>query len=261
MEVVGRGPPLVLWHGWGMNLRVFDGLCAALSDEFRLIAVDLPGHGRSGWRDGLTGGAQLELLLRSLPERTALLGWSLGGQMALRAAASAPGRIERLVLISTTPRFVEGEDWPHGLHPAVLYQFARRLRRDHHQTVREFLELQVRGSRGARRVFATLRAALVAHGEARPEALAAGLRWLANQDLRKLAAGVGTQTLVIGGQHDRVTPPQAMAALAALMPHATHLKFRRAGHAPFLSHLAELLPALREFLRGSATTPTVAPTA
>lgn len=48
-EARGSGPAVVLLHGWGLNVRVWDGLAAALSDRFRVIAVDLPGHGRSTW--------------------------------------------------------------------------------------------------------------------------------------------------------------------------------------------------------------------
>ena len=50
-ESGGRdAPALVLLHGWGLNVRVWDTLGAALEGRFRLIAVDLPGHGRSPWR-------------------------------------------------------------------------------------------------------------------------------------------------------------------------------------------------------------------
>ncbi|MDE2449608.1 MAG: alpha/beta fold hydrolase, partial [Gammaproteobacteria bacterium] len=48
-EVRGSGPALVLLHGWGLNVRVWDGLAAALCDRFRIVAIDLPGHGRSAW--------------------------------------------------------------------------------------------------------------------------------------------------------------------------------------------------------------------
>jgi len=45
----GCGRDLVLLHGWSMNLRVWDGLAGVLEKSFRLISVDLPGHGRSEW--------------------------------------------------------------------------------------------------------------------------------------------------------------------------------------------------------------------
>ncbi len=49
VETRGQGPDLVLLHGWGLNLRVWDGLADELSKSFRVITMDLPGHGRSGW--------------------------------------------------------------------------------------------------------------------------------------------------------------------------------------------------------------------
>jgi len=47
VETRGQGPDLVLLHGWGLNLRVWDSLAGVLENSFRIIAVDLPGHGRS----------------------------------------------------------------------------------------------------------------------------------------------------------------------------------------------------------------------
>ena len=48
-EMRGRGKDLVLLHGWGLTLGVWDGLAHALARRFRVIAIDLPGHGRSDW--------------------------------------------------------------------------------------------------------------------------------------------------------------------------------------------------------------------
>src|SRR3569623_85877 len=80
-------PVLVLVHGWGMNARVFDVLAQLLAGDFDVRALDLPGHGgRSGqsnnslqdWADDLA---------EQVPEGSTVLGWSLGGQVVLRAAA------------------------------------------------------------------------------------------------------------------------------------------------------------------------------
>ena len=43
------GQDVVLLHGWSLNLRVWDGLVRQLVPRFRVIAIDLPGHGRSDW--------------------------------------------------------------------------------------------------------------------------------------------------------------------------------------------------------------------
>jgi len=161
-----------------------------------------------------------------------------------------PTKVARLLLVATTPRFVAGPDWPHGMAPAALAKLAQQLETDYQRTVSEFLELQVRGGARSKSVLAALRASLLAHGEARPEALAAGLETLSSTDLRPTLGLVRTPTLVVGGQYDRVTPPAAARALAAMLPDARYVEFARAAHAPFLSHPTEFVALAREFLGG-----------
>lgn len=181
-EVRGSGPALVLLHGWGLNLRIWDGLAAALCDRLRIIAVDLPGHGRSAWlpeRASLEEqAAQVGETVAGIADEYSLLGWSLGSQIALQLAAgtarsvtrpghaSAAATIRRLVLVAATPRFIAAPDWPHGAPAARLAAQASGLRADYRRTVSDFLELQVRGSAAAGEALEQMRSALFAHGTA-----------------------------------------------------------------------------------------------
>ena len=244
--------PLVLLHGWGMNLRVFDPLRAALGTTQRVIAIDLPGHGASPWSADSSPQQQLAAIAAMLPRAATLVGWSLGGQLALQLAREPALEVRRLVLLTTSPRFVRAADWPHGMAAATLRQFAAQLERDPDRTIADFLELQVRGSVDAAAVMATLQSALRSHGAAQPAALRAGLEMLEHNDLRELARQVQIPALVITGQYDRVTPPQAGEALAQLLPHAQLLQLRRAGHAPLISHPGQVGAALLEFVREPA---------
>jgi pimeloyl-[acyl-carrier protein] methyl ester esterase len=242
----------VLLHGWGMSLRVFDCLRAALGAHHRVLAIDLPGHGRSPWTPGISPQQQLAGLAAMLPEGATLVGWSLGGQLALQLAADPALAVRRLILIATSARFVRADDWPHGLPGQTLRQFAAQLERDAATTLADFIELQVRGSLDAASVRGTLQGALQQHGAAHPEALRAGLAQLEHNDLRELARRIEIPALVIAGQYDRVTPPQAAQALAQLMPQARLLQIPRAGHAPFISHPEALSAALLGFTRQEA---------
>jgi pimeloyl-[acyl-carrier protein] methyl ester esterase len=244
--------PLVLLHGWGLNLRVFDGLRAALGPQQRILAIDLPGHGASPWTGQTSAQQWLASIGGLVPRGATLLGWSLGGQLALQLASQPSLAVRRLVLIATSARFVRADDWPHGMAAATLQQFAAQLERDPQQTVADFLELQVRGSLEAAAVRANLQHALQQHGTAGPEALRAALALLEHNDLRALARGISIPALVVTGQHDRVTPPQAGQALAQLLQRGQLLQIARAGHAPFLSHLPQVSAALLEFLRDDA---------
>jgi pimeloyl-[acyl-carrier protein] methyl ester esterase len=248
----GAGLPLVCLHGWGLNLRVFDALRRQLASEREVIGIDLPGHGASPWNaERGSFAAQAQWLLEQLPPRCVLLGWSLGGQLSLQIAHQAQARIAQLVLVATTPRFAAGADWNAGMAAPLLQRFATQLAQDWQATVRDFLQLQVRGSRDADVALVLLERALHEHGQASPHALAAGLDILRDIDLRAQLPELAIDTLVISGQHDRITPPAAAAYLAATLPSARLVQLPRAGHAPFLSHSDEFTQLLREFLEAA----------
>jgi 2-succinyl-6-hydroxy-2,4-cyclohexadiene-1-carboxylate synthase len=127
IEVDGGGAPLLLLHGFTGSLRTWDEvrLGLACSANKRLIVVDLIGHGRSAapadWRRYTLDWAARDLaaLLDALKVDTInLLGYSMGGRVALHFAVSAPERIGTLVLESAAP----------GIQDAVQRQ--ERIRSD-----------------------------------------------------------------------------------------------------------------------------------
>jgi pimeloyl-[acyl-carrier protein] methyl ester esterase len=250
------GQDVVLLHGWSLNLRVWDGLVGQLVPRFRVIAIDLPGHGRSDWDPRATTPAaqawRVHETLAPLTERYALLGWSLGGQLALDLAAALPAGIERLALIATTPRFLAGPNWRCGTPRPLLARLAHRLHSEGERAVSDFLALQARGSapRTAARVVAKLRGALRTHGAARPEALMSGLVRLRDGDLRPALSLVRVPALVIAGQRDRIIRPAASRALAAALPQGRYVEVAGAAHAPFLSHPVQFERQLGGFLCG-----------
>jgi pimeloyl-[acyl-carrier protein] methyl ester esterase len=258
-EVCGQGPDIVLLHGWSLNLRVWDGVVRELAPRFRLITIDLPGHGRSDWdARAATPAAQawrVHETVARLSERYALLGWSLGGQLALDLAAALPAGIERLVLIATTPKFLAGPNWRCGTPRPLLARLAHRLHSEGERAVQDFLGQLVRGSAPgtAARVLAKLRRALSTHGAARPEALMSGLARLRDGDQRRALPMVRVPALVVAGQRDRIIRPAASRALAHALPQARYVEVAGAAHAPFLSHPVQFARQLTGFLAEGAS--------
>jgi pimeloyl-[acyl-carrier protein] methyl ester esterase len=244
----GRGPALVLLHGWGLHSGIWAPLRPSLMKHFRITEVDLPGHGLSPAPAGPFELDDLAAAVAALaPTGAAWLGWSLGGQVAL-AAALGGADISRLVLVATTPRFVAGPDWPCATPPAILAGFAASLAADHRKSVRDFLALQLRGDRRAATLLACLRDLLAERPTPGALALGAGLEILAATDLRARLADVRQPALVISGDRDRLTPPAAGRYLAASLPEGRFLGLQGAAHAPFLSHPTEFEAALAAFL-------------
>jgi len=241
-------PVLALVHGWGMNARVFDALADVLAADFEVRALDLPGHGgRDALADNTLQG-WADDLVQQLPDNATLLGWSLGGQVAMRAALDHPHRIARLVLLASTPKFVATEDWARGMASADLEEFGAALLADPQATLLRFLSLQTRGMPGQKTLLQQLRQTLLAAPAPRSEALAGGLAILRDTDLRSELSRLTQPTLVLHGALDTLTPPAAGAWLAETLPAAQHVEFRRAAHAPHLSHGEAVAAAIGRFV-------------
>jgi 2-succinyl-6-hydroxy-2,4-cyclohexadiene-1-carboxylate synthase len=117
VERDGSGMPLLLLHGFTGSTATWDALRDALRDRFGLVAVDLPGHGRSSApedaaRYRLTRTADdLARVLDALGvDRAAVLGYSMGGRTALQFALAHPDRVRALVLESASPGIADDEE-------------------------------------------------------------------------------------------------------------------------------------------------------
>src|SRR5262249_22095280 len=127
VESAGEGPSLVLLHGWAMHSGWFAPLLPSLAGRYRVTLVDLPGHGRSASPTAHTLEAITAAVARAVERESdnapmLLLGWSLGGAVALQWAQSEPERVRGLLLAATTPCFVARPDWPHAMAASTLRQ-------------------------------------------------------------------------------------------------------------------------------------------
>ena len=149
-HVIGSGPDVVLLHGWGMHSGVWEDVVENLLDHYRVTLIDLPGHGYSrAVGAGHTLSELAAAVLAVAPPRAAWVGWSLGGLVAQQVALTRPERVSRLVLVNSTPCFVQRPDWPHGVAPPVLRRFAEELRQDYRAVLKRFIALEVHGSEHA----------------------------------------------------------------------------------------------------------------
>lgn len=241
--------PVFALHGWGLNAATL----APLADAFEgrdFMPVDLPGHGaRRDEPFGRDVNVLAEGLLAQAPPRAVWLGWSLGGMLALAAAATAPERVAALVTVASSPSFVARPGWPQGMPAERLRRMATDLSTDMQRTVNDFLTLQVMSSRGGRATLRQLQASLHERGMAGQQALDDGLHLLEALDLRPQAQGLQTPLLAMGGARDRLVRPAAVEALAGMAPQGEACVFEDAAHAPFLSHRETFAGRVNAFLR------------
>ncbi|MGV2829652.1 alpha/beta fold hydrolase [Myxosarcina sp. GI1(2024)] len=119
VEIKGRGYPILCLHGHPGSAASMSVFTNYLARQYRTIAPDLRGYGRSRVRGNFNMADHLSdlqaLLDRDKINRCLLLGWSLGGILALELALASPERFSGLILIASAAR-------PCSSHPAVNWQ-------------------------------------------------------------------------------------------------------------------------------------------
>jgi pimeloyl-[acyl-carrier protein] methyl ester esterase len=240
INTTGKGPDLVMLHGWGMHAGVWRMVSTALAGNFRVHTVDLPGHGQSRQPEMMaTLESWVELVAESVIPRLSgpacWLGWSLGGMLALQLAHTYSEQVRRLMLVATSLRFCQADDWQDAVTPSVLDGFANNLQQDHHGTLQRFLALQVTGDTRARQTLKELKQRILEQPEPEAAALQTGLDILRTADLRSLATELKQPVLLIGGEKDRLVSPTTLHNVAALLSRCQLEIIPAAGHAPFIS--------------------------
>jgi len=232
---------LVLLHGWAGSRELWRPLLPYLRPWANVTLVDIPGCAPGAASDNSAPpelDAVLAAILECCPPRAVLLGFSLGGQLALRLAALAPERILAAITVCSNPCFVAAPDWP-GMARATLDKFARDFAADPGATLLRFGALQVKSAARPQSLLRALRCCTAASTRGRADAAAgvldAGLDWLSTLDLRASAAGLAQPQLHLLAPDDALVPAALEVALSRWLPAGAALR-----RLPEPCHLAPL---------------------
>jgi 3-oxoadipate enol-lactonase len=216
-------PVLVLGNSLGTTMAMWAPQVPALIGRYRVIRYDTPGHGGSPVPERELRiedlGAELLGLLDHLGvDRASLAGVSLGGMVAMWAAAEAPDRVDRLVLCCTSARLGPPAMWEEriatvrarGMDPLVAPALERWFSPTApHPLIEEYA--------------AMLRSVP-------PAGYAACCAAIRDMDLRDRLPRIQAATLVIAGADDPATPPEHADVIAAGIPDARRATVARARH-------------------------------
>lgn len=248
----GRGkaaPTVVLLHGWGMHSGVWAAFIPLLTPHVHVRCIDLPGCGRSA---GLSLPSTLvslaELMIEAMPAQAILVGWSLGGLLAMAMAANYPQQVSHLALMAASPCFVQRDDWPCAMPPAVFEQFTQDIAQNAEQGLKRFMALQCHGSPSQKQDFRFLQACAAQQSMPSAAALMQGLDWLKGTDGRPWLKKLAMPAHVLLGEHDALVPVSAAPAFNVLRPSATVSVVPGAAHVPFLSHPQACRDALLQWI-------------
>lgn len=247
----GSGTPIVLLHGLMAHGGFFRDQ-AALAEDFRIITVDLRGHGESRGAAAQPSVERMAADVAELAESLGLdgaigVGWSLGATILWHVLSGpAASRFAGAVVVDMTARVRNDEEWDLGLSPEACE--ARGL------AISDDFESFALGAGQA--IFAQpippehkALADWASVEFARNDSGAIGAVWasLIRQDVRALLTGIGHPTLIVHGAQSTLYGDDTADHLVAALPDARAIRFDRSGHAPHLEEPELFNRTLKEF--------------
>jgi pimeloyl-ACP methyl ester carboxylesterase len=258
----GIGPPVLAIHGLGGTKGSFLPTVAALSDRFRVVAVDLPGFGDSDKPIGAPYDPRffaehmIDLLDTLGVDHAALIGNSLGGRVALEVALRAPARVHHLALLAPSLAWRRPRRWAPALRLARpelgLVQLAPRA------VVQTFVRHLIPGADEgwtAAAVDEFLRAYLTPAGRAAFYAAARQIYLEAPHGKNGFwtrLRGIQSDAMFVWGRRDTLVPIAFARHVTEALPQARHLELD-CGHVPQVELPRQTHDAIRAFFAQHAT--------
>lgn len=258
---LGEGPAVLFVHGLSGSWQNWLENLPDLARDHRVIALDLPGFGASAMpREPISMAGYARLLVELLDalgvERVAVVGNSMGGLVSLELALLAPGRVERLVLVSPAGISAEGRI---GDRLLAAMRRAERLITGYNVFWAERAD-RVSRRAGMRR---QLLRASATHADLLPPALASeqlkvsgapgfldAVAAIVATSIRDRLAQVSCPTLLVWGTRDQLVPVRDAASFEKRLPEARVILYDDTGHVAMLERPERFNADLRAFLDG-----------
>ncbi|MGN0486941.1 MAG: alpha/beta fold hydrolase [Acutalibacteraceae bacterium] len=237
----GEGDPVLLLHGWGSNIKLFENTINILAQKYQVLAMDMPGFGESDEpKEPWSVDDYVDFVLKFLQdysfEKITLLGHSFGGRVIIKLCArELPFEVEKVILLDSAgvkPKKTFSQKAKQGIYKATknIYSSAavQKLFPDALENLR-----RRNGSADYNAASPVMRQTLVK---------------VVNEDLTDLMPHVKAPTLLIWGRNDDATPLSDGQLMEKLMPEAALVVFDGAGHYSFLDCQAQYSRVLASFM-------------
>jgi 3-oxoadipate enol-lactonase len=243
----GRGPALVLLHGFPLDRRMWDAQVERLSQHCRVLAPDLRGFGRSGNSDPFTIESladDIHVFVEQLAATPCVLaGLSMGGYVALAYAKKYPGDLRGLVLVDTKA----GADTPQAKEGRA--KMIELVRSQGSSAVAEQMLPKMLGPGTQQGRPDVVKALRVIMRNCSPQTIENALVAMRDRpDRTGELTSIAAPTLVIVGDADAITPPDVAESMAAAIPGAKLEVIVGAGHMAPMEQPEQVSRAMEKFI-------------
>ena len=255
--------PLIFVHGWATDKWVWEEAGRGLSET--AININLPGHGgQLPWDEPslLPAIREIKEGLRPLGRTKAIgVGWSLGSMALINGLSDFKESFKALVLVGSTPCFVEKEDFPWGQPKALVKRMLMDMKKEPAPTLERFYRLNF--TEEEQKTSATMKmmdryafpGPVTCEGTVpgcfpafRYEEMTKALEALYMTDLREELKTIDIPVLLVHGRLDSICPVGAAEYMGSRIKGAKLEIIESAGHAPHITRPELFNKMLHEFL-------------
>lgn len=248
----------LLIPGWGVTSDIFEWLLPALSQDFCVYRADVESYvDMASAASPVAVSAQLlaEKMAETIEQPCWIIGWSLGGNIALQLAADFPEKVLGLCIIASSPSFVARDHWPHAMAEETFNHFAQGIIKTPKKTLKRFDLLQCQGDdehKNLAHALGEYRKQQYSAVDMDANELAAGLQLLADFDQVSILPQIQQPLLFCLGEEDALIHSVIKAPLEAIAREAQipmQVKvFEGASHLPFLTKTDDFFHAFKTYL-------------
>ncbi|MES2822162.1 MAG: malonyl-ACP O-methyltransferase BioC [Pseudomonadota bacterium] len=225
---------IILLHGWGCDSSSWAPILPQLANLGKVIAIDLPGFGKSPALENYSIDAVVDFIAQrifssgELSEPCVLIGWSLGGMLAVQIAARYPQRVSGIITLAANIKFVASHDYPEAMPPLTNSNFTESFANDSVAALKIFSGLLAQRDANERALFKKMRNLIST--EATSANWLQALQLLSQLDNRNAFTALTQSGLHLFGAADVLVPQSAAPVLSRLntrqkimvLPHAAH---------------------------------------
>ncbi|HEX6730034.1 MAG TPA: alpha/beta fold hydrolase [Pyrinomonadaceae bacterium] len=246
---VGSGPAIVLIHGYPFNRTMWDEQVAALRDNYRVIRLDLRGHGES---ESSEGPATMNLMAQDITSlldqldigRAVIGGLSMGGYVTLAFHRLFPARVEKLLLADTRAQADTEEN------KKVRGEQAQKILAEGMGGIADMMLPKLLAPETVSKRPEVVKRVRTMMLQTKPEGAASALRGMAGrEDQTERLSEIKVPTLILVGRDDAITPVADSEMMHAAIAGSRFLVIENAGHVSNIEQPEQFNKALIDFLR------------
>lgn len=233
-EVIGKGKPIIILHGWNVDISIYEDIVKLLSKDYQVYLIDLPGFGKS-----MTPSIPYTLddyvyfldsfLLENKINNPILIGHSFGGRIAIRYANKY--KVDKLILISSAGirRFNFKTQYK-------IYTY--KLKKKYYTLTKNISKLERLINNSGSTDYKCLN-----------NVMKKTMSNIVNTNQVKELKGINSTTLLMWGKNDLETPYKNALIMNKKIDNSGLVTFNNSGHFPFLDEKYAFLRVLSSFLK------------